>query len=338
MGHQGKSATALLHEFASYGTPYCDPELNDALDDLYAHGFGNHPVSPPRVSDYDFYNMVRVIQPFNFPALAMEGLRTGHDTMNFLFDMGLHSLIYRNDKQVEAAKELDISPADYTDICSVAHSAHATEDEIIRALRLHAKLGTAGHGVPEVIYKILLGHIRYEDAEHIGFDRLVRHTPYRQPLFEALVSHKWRHNTTYDRNDIVAVFSARPDATARNLTKEPLAEKINKSRAARLELLPIAGADAALSVRYPLVIMEMIRRKEDTAHFKEAGTVAYIDSLLAAVNGERGKLPPMKDIKLFAEHGVEPELVVRERETGSDTLRIMALHEGAHSAMTGGWL
>jgi hypothetical protein len=335
MDNRGKSATHLLLEFANYGTPYCDRELNEAIDDLYGHGFGTYPSMPQRVSDHDFYDMVRVIQPYNFPVLAMEGLRTGHQVLNLLYDLGLHSLIYRSDKKVEVAQELGISPIDYTEICSAAHP-HTSDEEVIRALRLYATLGTDRNdrGVPEIIFKILQGNIRYADAEHIGFSRFMIYNDYRTPLFEAL--HKMRYAGTYTRDDVMSVFSARPDATARDMVKEQLATKINKSRGARLELLPIAGGAAALTVRYPVVIRDLNR---DLGH-KIAGaeTVTYIDSLLAVLDGERSKLPPLKDINLYREHGVDPELVVREREAGSDSTRIMALHEGTHSAMTGGWL
>lgn len=350
MAKHGSSATELLHEFHRYGTPYCDLELNDALDEYYASSFQGFPDADyvPRISDYDFFNMVSVVRPHNFPAIAALGLRTGRDAMGLLYDFGLSSLIYQDAALVEAAKAVGLTPGEYTDIMNAA--AYADNDKIIRAFHLHVKLRTGNGRVPGIVLDTLGGHIRYADAEAIGFEKFINRSGGSNDALNTVArALKWRlSKNAFTVDDIKAVYSSKPDATkavrynkmaSGEIEAVPFEKVVGVSRTARLNIMGLtSSAKAALQVRHPVLLEKMIEGKKYKEILNNDDTIIYMDQLVAAAGDKLSLLPHANEVQSYVEQGVDPDMVIRECALGSTPQRIMALHHGAHSAVTDGWL
>lgn len=335
------SAAALIDDFRSHGgsgATYCDYELNEVIDRLYADGYGANADYVPYVSNYDFYRAVACIAPNNFPTLAVENYITPEEITSFLFDNELGDLYRNNRNLVEAAQVYKISPVEFTDLYNTFHENNATEAEFIRAMELQVSLRKANRQIPSIVHETLHGNIRYEDAEAVGFKRLAERGRSAAALRTAMIQLHSTGRDIYTLADIIKVCDESVVDEEAQLQND--LEWAASSKAARLDLMVTFGGKEALSFKYPIFIDNLIERQQDLQKNdkKTTSLLHYMEELYSATNCTKKLMPPKADIPKLHELGVDPEMAVREYTNGSDLWRVTSIHEGSAPALVDGWL
>jgi hypothetical protein len=335
------SAAAIIDDFRHHGGmggTYCDYELNEAIDRLYAAGYGADADYVPYVSDHDFFHAVSCIDPNNFPTLAVENFITREEITGFLFDNEIGDLYRNNRNLVEAAQNLKISPVEFTDLYHTFRENRASEDEFIRAMELQVALRKPSKQVQSIVHETMNGSIRYEDAEFIGFDRLTERGRSAASLKTAMIQLHGTGRDIYTLADILAVYegsSADEEAQRQNDL-----EWSASSRAARLDLMVKFGGKEALGFKHPIFIDNLIERQPELGRNNEKtkSLLHYMEALYSATNCTKKLLPPKADIPTLHELGVDPEMAVKEYTNGADLWRVTSIHEGSAPALVDGWL
>lgn len=335
------SAAALIDDFRHHGGAggtYCDYELNEAIDKLYAAGYGANADYLPYVSDYDFFNAVTCIDPHNFPTLAVEDFITPEEITSFLFDNGLGDLYRNNRTLVEAARQLKISPVEFTDIYHTFRENLATEREFIRAMELQVHLRKESGLVQGIVHETLHGSIRYEDAEFIGFERFTERGRSAASLRTAMIQLHGTGKDIYTLADILAVYEG--STVDAETQRQSDLEWNASSRAARLDLMVTFGGKEALSFKHPIFVDNLIERQRELRKNDEhtKSLLHYMESLYSATNCTKKLMPPKDDVPTLHKLGVDPEMAVKEYTNGADLWRVTSIHEGSAPALVDGWL
>lgn len=334
------SAAELMADFCSHGGrggTYCDLELSEAVDALYAAGYGANADYVPLISDRQFFEGVTVIDPHNFPTLAAEGIIHPHDVSNFLFDSELGNLYRNNRKTVEAALHLNLTPFEYTELYATYHTSLSTNEKFIQAMELQAKVRTPRAEVPMIVHEILRGSVNYADAESIGFSRCTARGTASYTLSNALVEVR-RRKTNFTLENIRAAYEKAPVDKQAHTEDDTL--WASRSISSRLNIMMATDGATGLKVKYPIFVDNVMGTNHEiyTKGDNLKNVLVYIDKLFAATNGTKKLMPKLNDIAIFQEFNVDPVMVIREYTKGSDVPRIMAIHEGAAPALTDGWL
>lgn len=334
------SAVELMTDFClngGHGGTYCDLELSEAVDALYAAGYGSNADYIPHMTDAQFFEGVTAIDPHNFPTLAAEGIIHPDDVSGFLFDSGIGNLVRNNRKTTEVAQHLNLTPAEYTDLYSTYNTSFASDEKFIQALELQARVRTSRAEVPAIVHEILRGNVKYEDAESIGFNRCAARGPAPYALSMALVEIR-RRKASFTLEHIRSAYEE-ASVDAQPHTEEDASWE-SRSIAARLDIMMETDGATALKVKYPIFVNKALGTNHEIYAKGDnlKNVLIYVDQLFAATNCTKELMPKLRDIAVFQEFNVDPVMVIREYTKRADVPHIMAIHEGAAPALTDGWL
>jgi hypothetical protein len=314
-----------LYMFHDCETSRPSDELLEAIEDRFEYTIGPGYLFEFNIHTEEFYDILSVVDAYNAPILAQLGFRNSEEVIKFLRRYNLSYLIINNAEKTATAQRLKVPAGVYIDYYMAAFRKRDSNAEITKGLETYSQLDKKPYCRKIILPLIVSGALRYSDAEAIGYGMLEDNREVHSLASAlSLLPLKGGDGRDYTAEDIKRVLSG----------------KVDQLKEARLRLLMAFGADTAFRVENPQYVSSTIINEEKYHGRRVSPKLAlYMDTLHAAMGSPSTPAPIMMIRELYAAK-VDAEFAgtCMKENDGVKVTRIIALHEGAASALTEGWL
>lgn len=333
-----ESTEAKCYIFHDDDLSRMDDEIVAALKEEFEYTLGKDFLFEFYMHEDEFYDVLSIIDAHNAPALIQVGLRDKSAVRDFLLRHDLHHLIHNNAEAVETAQRSNVTIEDYMELYSAARWSHRhAYDDLIRGLETYKELVDYRFCRKTLLPLIVRGLLTYEDVEKIGYRTLERSSN-RTMIVSALMALR-------DKERVVEVTAehikrALEDGLVTEAEGLDDLQRLTAKVDGRLHLLVTFGGEASLKFQCPAAVYHTIQQQWRAYHKRiELDFAMFIDEM-SAMMVTSSAMPAVAEMELLFEAGVESAFAAEKIKNDPDWTvnRIIALHAGAASALTGGWL